>query len=294
MNNPRFQVIAIAASVCVVWLLVACASQQTDSTVDINKQIAIEILTGDIGRAQPTQVQWSEIETQIGECMRSHGFEYYETPYESNHTADSFGLDLEDLEKLDTYGLGVSTLRYRQVELGNGLIGNDRPKNSQPTSDANDEYFNSLSSAGATLYLEVFEGDQGCEITAVNNVTPWLSVIDNLDFQAVNDVFAANASVIADNNRIERCLLENGEQFGSYGVAVAEFSSRLDNEVEPLLQYSETGRKFSEAALEALKQIQQEEVRLARVLSDCDALPFQRPDEIKQIARDTLSELLAN
>lgn len=250
-----------------------------------------------------------EGERIIAECMAREGFEY--TPH--NYEGQSFWSENDEQYKpwstewVGKYGLGISTQRFGQSQVGPNLVGyNDDFFNEvQPTPDANAAYQESLSESEREAYAAALYGapsqdsenmsyePQGCQGEGFDAMfgdmfkrfEEFNSEFSTI-FEDLEERYEADERVAKWKKDVSACMSDKGHAYTDLAATRVQIDSRLSEiqEGTSATQLPENfddlsereqreainaSRKLAPAQLDILAEVQNDEIALAKDLVAC-------------------------
>lgn len=238
------------------------------------------------GTAEPllSNAEVIRLEEAIAECMAESGFSYVADERPTSLAPQSSG----DLFA-DGYGLGISTRYFSRSSVPDTTVLAAEDDAGRSLASLEEEVDDSgLTFEEQDAYLEALEGPDGCEERAFGEAGLEVANFSFDDEEAFEELVALAERVAADPvvstefDRIGRCLGEQGAEVSQFADAVsridehmAEFENGIDRFVD--------GTTLNPAGLDRLRQIQEEELRLAEALEVCGALPHQANPEVVSV-----------
>lgn len=234
------------------------------------------------------EAEWAA-EELMAACMQSEGFDYTpETGHRSVVAMIDPELDIGTRQWAEYYGFGASTMIVVDNEdLPDGIVG-DRTTQIQVgdlDEQPNEQYRLSLDEVQEAAYQQTMNGEDGCAESA------WATVSESPRFKPQGPNFALNEDetlrqrVLADQRwighekAVQRCMASEGIEYTTTDdyieLVMTELMADLLN--DPSVEYQ------SEQWYDILRQAQQEEVRVATALYDCDGDPESRADRLREI-----------
>ncbi|MCP3892235.1 MAG: hypothetical protein GY702_25695 [Desulfobulbaceae bacterium] len=244
------------------------------------------------------------VNDRIQECMAGEGFSYF--PPDPDVALQQWsGFEHQYGTRLwaERYGLGVTTLRFVQEALPEGLVG--APQALPPVEADEDSqqarYLESLGEDGRESYYDaLYISEDACQEQAYGAV-PEYEDTENLDFSEIDiqdlreRTLASDAYVMAADAAI-RCVIAEGYDVASEEQAFASVSQRVVDsgfESPTYVDYDATALGLTLEGIALLGSLQAYELDLATALWECGATSRQLNIVAGEIALELLVEVIA-
>lgn len=271
-----------------------------------------------------------EGERVVAECMAREGFEYTPAVIEDTYFSKyEEALKPWSVEWVEKYGLGISTQRFGQSEVGPNLVGysDEHFITGRPTPSPNDTYRESLTEGEREAYSMALHGDmsqldensswepQGCQGEGFNVMfgdmfnrfeefsTEFATVFEDLEAR-----LEADERITEWQKKVSTCMSGKGHAYTNMEDTRNQINNRLssvgnraayelpdgfDDMSEAAQQAAlNESRKIPADQLDILAEVQQDEIALAKDLVACGGGELNKAIFAKPIQTEYEQEFL--